>query len=520
MVNLKIQSDIKISDRISKDNCLGTVMYIGEVPPTKGIWLGIDWDEPTRGKHNGTYDGVQYFVSKYPLSGSFIRPEKAMTGRSLCSAIEERYGCQQFDLPDDERQSLKKSMNAPLLEMVGFEKINQMQSCFSNLAVVGVRDHNVSSAGEPNQLAEMVPNIRDLDLSKNLLPDWQIVAEITRQLPLLKTLNLSENHLNLPDETESFKDAFETLKEILLSRMDYNWNQILYCIEMFPAIEMLMVPCNGITELSSPPSLNKMLLTNLKFLDLECNQIKHWQEINKLGTLPMLETLNLSCNGLEDIILPNDSSLFLSLKTLLLPQNKICKWTDVSELDKLQSLEEIRFTENPVLKDYNVESSRQIIIARISKLKILNRVEITKSEREQSEYDYLKNNGKLWMESQKNEELKTRFLAEHSQYLLLVKKYGPPEESEFAIKPTTLNSKLITVSLCSGGKCIQKKVPKSMLVNSLITLVQRLFNAGQRSPKLVYHSTKNPGIEIEMDNLLKALEFYSIEDGDKIDVLW
>lgn len=26
-----------------------------------GLWLGVEWDEPDRGKHDGSHDGVQYF---------------------------------------------------------------------------------------------------------------------------------------------------------------------------------------------------------------------------------------------------------------------------------------------------------------------------------------------------------------------------------------------------------------------------------------------------------------------------
>ena len=41
----------------------GTILYEGPVPPTKGTWLGIEWDDPARGRHSGVYDktGVRYF---------------------------------------------------------------------------------------------------------------------------------------------------------------------------------------------------------------------------------------------------------------------------------------------------------------------------------------------------------------------------------------------------------------------------------------------------------------------------
>lgn len=42
---------------------LGTIRFSGEVPPTKGLWYGVEWDDPSRGKHSGVYEktGVQYF---------------------------------------------------------------------------------------------------------------------------------------------------------------------------------------------------------------------------------------------------------------------------------------------------------------------------------------------------------------------------------------------------------------------------------------------------------------------------
>ncbi|KAM4680115.1 tubulin-specific chaperone E-like isoform 1-T7 [Amazona ochrocephala] len=46
-----------------------TVRYVGSVPPTAGIWLGVEWDDPQRGKHDGTYEGTQYFKCSHKNSG-------------------------------------------------------------------------------------------------------------------------------------------------------------------------------------------------------------------------------------------------------------------------------------------------------------------------------------------------------------------------------------------------------------------------------------------------------------------
>lgn len=38
-----------------------TVRYVGEVKGKQGQWLGVEWDDPTRGKHSGTHEGFEYF---------------------------------------------------------------------------------------------------------------------------------------------------------------------------------------------------------------------------------------------------------------------------------------------------------------------------------------------------------------------------------------------------------------------------------------------------------------------------
>ena len=50
-----------IGRRVDCEGHIGTVKYIGTVGNTQGQWLGIDWDDPTRGKHNGTYEGIKYY---------------------------------------------------------------------------------------------------------------------------------------------------------------------------------------------------------------------------------------------------------------------------------------------------------------------------------------------------------------------------------------------------------------------------------------------------------------------------
>lgn len=53
-----------IGDRIECAGQFGTIKYIGLIQEKPSIWLGIDWDDPQRGKHDGSINGVQYFTTK------------------------------------------------------------------------------------------------------------------------------------------------------------------------------------------------------------------------------------------------------------------------------------------------------------------------------------------------------------------------------------------------------------------------------------------------------------------------
>ena len=55
---------LQVGQRVECSGYYGTVGYVGEVPPTKGTWLGVDWDDPSRGKHDGSHEGVTYFNTR------------------------------------------------------------------------------------------------------------------------------------------------------------------------------------------------------------------------------------------------------------------------------------------------------------------------------------------------------------------------------------------------------------------------------------------------------------------------
>ena len=52
----------EIDTRILLLGYIGTIKFFGSVHGTSGTWLGVEWDDPQRGKHDGAKDGIQYFT--------------------------------------------------------------------------------------------------------------------------------------------------------------------------------------------------------------------------------------------------------------------------------------------------------------------------------------------------------------------------------------------------------------------------------------------------------------------------
>lgn len=92
-------STFKIGSRIrDSEGFRATVRYVGIVAAAKNkedIWLGVEWDDKGRGKHDGSCvdDGGilhRYFDCEMG-TGSFIKPHKVSSGKTLMEALNEKY---------------------------------------------------------------------------------------------------------------------------------------------------------------------------------------------------------------------------------------------------------------------------------------------------------------------------------------------------------------------------------------------------------------------------------------------
>jgi len=152
-----------------------------------GTWLGIEWDDGMRGKHNGIVDGKRYFQTQKPMAGSFIRPGKLGPCATLEDAARERYlNYDSSNVDESLIRETQASLQASLFEVVGMDKIARKQSKFEQLAEISVDQTPVNAAGYLKELTQLTT----LNVSHTLIWNWETVASIAQQLPSLTSLNL------------------------------------------------------------------------------------------------------------------------------------------------------------------------------------------------------------------------------------------------------------------------------------------------------------------------------------------
>ncbi|XP_077342649.1 tubulin-specific chaperone E isoform X6 [Lithobates pipiens] len=507
---------IKMEDVLSSEVCgrriicdgeYGTVCYVGTIPPTsvhghmsdgkyyrkmgaewpakgpclpdlsrsvEGLWLGIEWDNPLRGKHNGSHEGRRYFTCRHPTGGSFIRPKKANFGVSFLTALIKRYGT-------NDEWNEKMVVGKKHVELVGFESIQEEQSQLNTLSDISLRGYEVSNAGQEAEILHSCPNISVLNLSKNLLASWENVADIAYQLKKLNTLDLSENRFYLPSHPSLLTNAFENLTTLSLNQTGITWKEVLQCAAMWPVLEELHLASNGIASMERPVNC----LQCLTLLNISDNNLTDEKQLYALSELPRLKQLIITNNRISSVEFPVtqfgcSTELFSSLTSLSVDGNNV-------------SL-------------------------------------ILPEERRGAELDYRKMFGIDWLKaggSHKSEfsNLSLMFLEEHPRYTALVKKYGAPDDEEMKIlQPVNLKNKLLCLTIKCPDKPdqqpIKKNLPDSMSVQKLKGLLFRLLKVPGSELKLTYESSKMEGKEIELENDLKPLQFYSIENGDCVLVRW
>lgn len=410
--------------RLSLDGHLCTVRYIGGLDGTQGEWLGVEWDDPSRGKHDGVYKGTRIFrcLSTSPTSSSFIRPTRGFgSPKTVLEAIKYKY---------EQSVQTNGSLRGPgydiieiskkKVEEVGFDKIKQQMSKLDNLKIVLLDQLGVSGLCSVDsgpdgirsaqaELAVTCPNIVELDIGWNPIETWQGVLDVCSPLPVLKVLKASGLRFRNVVATQCLPHITELqLNDCLLTPTQALKLLTFESESTLPNLSTLWLSQNEISsfdpgdDLGSFSSITSLILENNKFTSLAALRgiFKHFPStqtlsmqgnaISSADTTNCLSStiisLNLSANSISDFAFIDIlSTLFPNLASLRISRNPLYE-----HLQKNPPSTTSNPTEpHPASPTKASDAPFYLILARIPNLKTLNYTTITPRDREEGEIYYL-----------------------------------------------------------------------------------------------------------------------------------
>ena len=443
-----------------------TVRYVGAVDGHEGLWVGLEWDDPGRGKHDGSHDGKTYFVSSVPGAATFVRYASLVkhglsTGISLEEAVRIKYGT-------------LKDVSAVANQVVrgDVERINEFLREDGALEVAGLASLRVSSVRDR---LPFLRNVRELDLSDNLLSgqSWGALLGLAASLPSLRVLNVSNNRMGdvpIGDVgTEYRNDSVTTLA--LNGCMITSEDTVRWIAAAFPAVVELYLFDNRIRIGGTGP----VCFPALQVLDLGQNGLASWADLDRsLGDLPSLRVLSLEGNGIDEVRVSADDR-FPALEQLSVSRNGVADWDrGIQEMGLLPRLKQLRFTENPLCTD-EPDVDRLIALGRLGSLVWINGSDVTAAERRDCELAFVRSLDRFVPGGVSlSVPLEARVAALERQYAVSRNASGAG-----SVACTSMEQSMVVMELVRGGtRVTTKRVPSSLTLEKLKRVADRLLARG------------------------------------------
>ncbi|KAI3401718.1 hypothetical protein diail_9382 [Diaporthe ilicicola] len=533
---MSASAEFQVGQRLSYDGALCTIRYIGPVNGTTGEWLGVEWDDLSRGKHDGSHKEVRYFtcLSKSPKAASFVRPTRATDRpRTFLQALHEKYApgvaADQGQASSAQQQIV---ISGKVAEEIGFDKIRRQQAQLSELKIVILDGLRVASASAPAEqpISEVCPKVVELDISRSLIVDFREVVKVCSQLKTLRRLGLNGNRyqdtLIAELDADSVREAFKAVKELALDETLLRWDNICHIARCFEALATLHASTNQLSRLS--PCFGKIAAPEtLTTLYLEFNDFTALGDLACLSQLSSLKNLHLKGNNISTVTneASQDTPVFSHTLTHLdISYNKVSSWSFVDALpDSFPGLNSLRLAHNPVYEDPGFDKSStssapaaaaagskatvteeayMITVGRLACLQTLNFSAVTPTDRTNAEMFYLSRIGRQLSSVPNSPEAEATVTAQHRRYAELCELYDEPvvvRRSE--VNPAFLEARLVNVAFrfCPSGQTggdgdgvdlVEKhaQIPKTTDIYAVKGIAGRLFGHEPLKLRLIWET--------------------------------
>nr|CAD7200169.1 unnamed protein product [Timema douglasi] len=296
---------------------------------------------------------------------------------SLSEAIHKKYDkegdvCVKFDLPVE----------------IYVPKISPRKSIPSLLVL---NDCDIDSAGDEHELDHLCQIVEELDLAQNKLEKWAEVFGILNHMPKLKFVNLSFNNLQSAIANINTQTIFPYLRNLVLNNTQVDWKAVRTLLRLLPCLEELHLSLNNYNCID----LDSTQYFNLKKVHFMGNPVTTWAEVCKLGlAFPELESLVLADCPLNSLDITNDRDTSLGGRTesesepsqtftsphccfthvhfLNINNSLLTSWDDVERLGRFPTLRQLRLQGCPLFEDFTEHERRQLLIARLPNIEMLN----------------------------------------------------------------------------------------------------------------------------------------------------
>lgn len=554
------------------DGFLGTVVYLGPVASAKNRterYAGVEWDDPTRGKHDGTVvcrrtnELVRHFRASHATGGSFLRLSKMdrgvgldlniMTGRyvtqgaRLLASAEDHYrlpGC----------YAMTTRGNTKPIELLGETKIRERQQ-LEDLTAISLRSMGIRGlVDEPSQeLVELAKRYVEVDLGGNLLSDWDEVERLLNFFENVANISFASNRLldiGLATKKTFQTNSFSNITILNLNKCGIKSFSTIHSVaKPLPNLQQLCIAYNDLSDLQNDlpaTPISEDVFQHLTFLDCSHCQLDSWnRQVQFFSHLANLSSLILDDNNITTIPPFVANEHFTALRTLQIASNSIDDWSSVDALSRLPNLYSLRFRNNPITSDMGAGEARAITIARMGRLEHLNASFVSNRERTESERRYVRSvarellmlttatttttTGAAISEDDDDDgediirQKKNEHLSHHPRFESLVKAHS---ESMVGVGTNTgggggLAQETVNVTLRSMASSsatmepVCKRLPGSTTIGRLKCLCQRVFGLDAEL-QILHLSEKDSAFPTELDEDENTLAYYGVMDSSEI----
>ena len=148
-------------------------------------------------------------------------------------------------------------------------------------------------------LNSLLPSLRHLRVTNNLLGSWTQVHTVVQALQALDTLDVSGNYLQQADSISDLQPCTQ-LRTLVSSRCHITWQDVRHVAKVFPCLRELYASGNDISSIQ-PPLRPEDPLCQLQVLDIMDNGVQNWDDVMSLSVMTQLSVLKLSGNKVSSI---------------------------------------------------------------------------------------------------------------------------------------------------------------------------------------------------------------------------